>query len=101
MSKIEFNQPNQVEKERVNRNMDASRTEKGEKVVGTPNVAESEPDKISVSERAATAERLAARVNQSPDVRQEKVEALRERIQSGSYKPSASDIADAILKDEE
>jgi negative regulator of flagellin synthesis FlgM len=101
MSKIEFNQPNQVEQERVNRSTDASRTEKGEKIEATPNVAESEPDKVSVSERAATAERLTARANQLPDVRQEKVEALREQIQSGSYKPSASDIADAVLKDEE
>jgi negative regulator of flagellin synthesis FlgM len=101
MSKIEFSKPNQVEQERVNRSVDASRTEKGEKVESTTNVAESEPDKISVSERAATAERLAAHVKQLPDVRQEKVEALRERIQSGSYKPSASDIANAILKDEE
>ena len=56
--------------------------------------------KVSVSDRAAEIGRLAGRVAELPEVRQERVEALRSRVESGSYKPSAEDIAAAILKDE-
>ncbi len=35
------------------------------------------------------------------DVRQERIEPLRQQIQAGTYKVPATDIADAILKDEQ
>lgn len=59
-----------------------------------------EPDKINVSDRAANVGKMIEKLNDLPDVRQEKVEALRQKIESGEYKPSAEQIADAILKDE-
>ncbi len=58
-------------------------------------------DKLSVSARANTINELVARANELPEIRQERVAALRERIQSGDYRPDAGDIADAILKDEQ
>ena len=100
MNKIDLKQPNQAENARINRTPDAIRANQAEKLQPPTGSAESDQDKISVSERATTIENLTARVNQLPDMRQEKVEAMRERIQSGSYNPSANDIADAILKDE-
>lgn|GEM_PF-1353318 len=56
-------------------------------------------DSISVSNRAAEIGELAAKADQLPEVRQERVEQLRNSVQAGNYHPSASDIADAILKD--
>lgn len=57
-------------------------------------------DMIDVSSRSATAGNLVKRVAEVPDVQQERVELLREVIRSGSYRPSARTIADAILEKE-
>jgi negative regulator of flagellin synthesis FlgM len=100
MNRIDLNQLNQAETARVTRSNEANRTNQAEKTQSPTSNTESESDRITVSGRAETVERLAARANELPDVRQDKVEAMRERIQSGTYKPSASDIAGAILKDE-
>jgi len=59
-----------------------------------------EADSVSVSDRAATVSNLVARAKELPDVRQERVEPLRGAVNSGSYKPSAEDIADAIINHE-
>jgi flagellar biosynthesis anti-sigma factor FlgM len=57
-------------------------------------------DKLNLSDRASQVGKLVEQIKDLPDVRTEKVNALREKIQSGEYKPSGADIADAILKDE-
>jgi flagellar biosynthesis anti-sigma factor FlgM len=57
-------------------------------------------DSISVSDQAAAIGELTAKVEQLPDVRQERVDQLRILVQKGDYNPPASDIADALLKDE-
>ncbi len=40
---------------------------------------------------------LAARAAQLPEVRQEKVSALRQAVQSGDYRPNPEQVADALL----
>lgn len=55
-------------------------------------------DELKVSDHAAIAGKLIARVSELPDVRGERVDALRAQIQAGNYHPSATEIADAILK---
>ena len=57
-------------------------------------------DSVSVSERGAALGELAAKAENLPDVRQEKIDQLRSQVQSGNYRPAAADIADAMLKDE-
>lgn len=57
-------------------------------------------DRIDVSDRASEVSRLVERLNEMPDVRQEKVSRLRGEIAAGRYNPSSEQIADAILKDE-
>lgn len=102
MNKVDLKISNHAEKARINRNNDTSRATQTEQPAAQTGVTSaSEADRVNVSERAATINRLAARASELPDVRQEKVEALRERIESGSYNPSADDIAEAILKDEQ
>ena len=100
MNKIDLNPSNHAEQTRINRSADTGRATSTEGSSPTSPKTESQEDKVSVSERAETLERLTTRTTELPDVRQEKVEAMRERLQSGSYNPSASDIADAILKEE-
>lgn len=64
------------------------------------NTRETSADRLDLSARASEVGRLVEKVKEMPDVRQEKVKALREQISSGNYNPSSDEIAEAILKDE-
>jgi negative regulator of flagellin synthesis FlgM len=57
-------------------------------------------DHISMSNRAAEVRRLVAKVGGLPDVRQPRVDSVRQRIQSGQYQVSSVKIADAIIRDQ-
>ena len=57
-------------------------------------------DKLEFSARASEVGNLVDQIKQLPDVREEKVNSLRNQISAGSYNPSSQDIAAAILKDE-
>lgn len=57
-------------------------------------------DKLEISSRASEVGRLVEQLKALPDVRQDKVNALKEQIATGKFAPSADDIADAILNDE-
>lgn len=102
MNKIDLNIAKHVEQASINRSQDAGRATQAEQPTPSQNgvAAATDSDKIKVSERASTVGRLSSRAAELPEVRQEKVEALRERIQSGSYNPPSRDIADAIFKEE-
>ncbi|HKX33338.1 MAG TPA: flagellar biosynthesis anti-sigma factor FlgM [Blastocatellia bacterium] len=56
-------------------------------------------DSVDVSDRAAAIGELTAKADQLPEVRQEKVERLRTQVETGNYRPPASDIAEALLKE--
>ena len=56
-------------------------------------------DTVQVSSKFADAQQLTAKLQQLPDVRNDRVSALREKIQQGSYKPDATDVAEALLND--
>jgi negative regulator of flagellin synthesis FlgM len=57
-------------------------------------------DSINFSSVTKTAQALTEKAIKSPDIRQERVEALKSQIASGTFNPSADEILDAILKDE-
>src|SRR5215467_6784429 len=57
-------------------------------------------DQVNVSGRAEQVGKLVARANESGDIRQHRVDAVRQLIQFGHYNVSSSTIADAILRDE-
>ncbi len=57
-------------------------------------------DKLELSSRASEVGKLVEQLKNMPDVREEKVNQLREQVSAGKYNPSSKDIADAILKDE-
>jgi len=66
----------------------------GSKAPSTPNVE----DKASLSADALSISSLEAQALNTPSIRQDKVEALRQSIQNGDYKVEADKIAHAILE---
>jgi flagellar biosynthesis anti-sigma factor FlgM len=66
----------------------------GGKSAGSSNVE----DKASLSVDSLSVSSLEAQALSSPQVRQDKVEALRQSIQNGDYKVEADKIAHAILE---
>ena len=65
----------------------------GSKAPSTPNVE----DKASLSVDTLSISSLEARAMSVPQIRQDKVEALRQSIQNGEYKVEPEKIAQAIL----
>ena len=77
-------------------------TEKASKSVANSGKEESSAatqDKTSLSLGSAGLSALAATVAQTPEIRQDKVEALRQAIRSGTYKVQPDKIADAMLRE--
>lgn len=99
MNRINLNSGGEVEALRTGR-LEAERLNEGG---ATPQPAQAgvQPaaDSISVSGRAAEIGELTNKTSQLPEIREERVEQLRAQVQSGNYRPSAEDIADALLKD--
>jgi len=56
-------------------------------------------DTVQVSSRFAEVQQLTSKLDQVPDIRSNRVAALKAQIQAGTYKPSAADVAEAILSD--
>jgi flagellar biosynthesis anti-sigma factor FlgM len=54
-------------------------------------------DQAQLSGTHLQAQVLTAQALQFPEIRQEKVSALRQVVESGSYHPGASQVADAIF----
>jgi negative regulator of flagellin synthesis FlgM len=66
----------------------------GSKAPSTPNVE----DKASLSVDSLSVSALEAQAMNAPEIRQDKVEALRQSIQNGEYKVEPEKIARAILE---
>jgi negative regulator of flagellin synthesis FlgM len=56
-------------------------------------------DKIEISESAKDFQVAMKALSDVPEVREEKVEALKKEIADGKYQPSAKDIAKKMLSD--
>lgn len=55
-------------------------------------------DQAQLSGMHAQVQTLVAQAAQLPDMRQEKVNALRQVVQAGSYQPTSDQIADAMVE---
>jgi negative regulator of flagellin synthesis FlgM len=66
----------------------------GSKAPSTPNVE----DKASLSVDSLSVSALEAQAMNAPEIRQDKIEALRQSIQNGEYKVEPEKIARAILE---
>jgi flagellar biosynthesis anti-sigma factor FlgM len=56
-------------------------------------------DQVHLSGRANELEQLKEVINQMPDIRMDKVEALKKSIQEGSYKVDSFQVAGKILEE--
>jgi flagellar biosynthesis anti-sigma factor FlgM len=101
MSKVNLNGPPEGDLTRIPRSTgnDQIRPESDSSPAATSN-ARSNSDQVNLSDRGATVRRLIDQSAQLPDVRQDRIDSLTSRLESGSYKPSAIDIAEAIIKDQ-
>lgn len=78
---------------------DVKRTAKNDtQSIENKGVADS--DKVNISNTAQATGKLVDQIKQFPDVRQDRVSEVRQKMSAGSFQPSANEIADAILKDE-
>lgn len=57
-------------------------------------------DTLSFSSRVSEFGKLVDTLRELPDVRQDRVDTLREKISSGEYNPSGEEIAEAIFRSE-
>ena len=64
---------------------------------GAPAAGAASADQAQLSGAHVLAQALAAQASQLPEVRQEKVSALRQALQSGEYHPSPEKTADALF----
>jgi len=55
-------------------------------------------DQVSLSSRGQEIQRVRARLKELPDVRREKVEAIRRQIEQGTYRVSAEAVAEKVLE---
>jgi negative regulator of flagellin synthesis FlgM len=101
MSKINTNKTNDFEPIRTGRQTDVRQAGKNETGSVENKKIVSSNDKLQFSNRAEEAGKLLDQLKELPDIREEKVSALRQQILAGEYSPSSEDIAAAILKDEE
>lgn len=70
------------------------------KLQPTQSARRSEPqDSVKLSDEAMIIAALQKRLAETPDVRTEKVEALKRAIADGTYRVSTEDIVDAILRE--
>lgn len=56
-------------------------------------------DKFQISDRAAEVGKYVDRIKELPELRQEKVDVLRQQIETGEYRPSSRDIGEAVLRE--
>lgn len=62
--------------------------------------ASSSGDRVSVSADAKLVAEAAREALESPDVRVDRVESLRQQVQSGNYKPNARQIAAKMVEND-
>lgn len=68
---------------------------------GQTNASNASEDRVTLNSTQATVSTMTAQAMNSPEVRQDKVDALRQAVSNGSYKVDPHKIAGAILAEGE
>jgi negative regulator of flagellin synthesis FlgM len=71
---------------------------KGVNRIGSTAGVSSKKDVVSISNNAKDFQTVMKAIKEVPDVRQEKVSALTDKYEAGSYNVAGSDTADKIIK---
>ncbi|MTI80220.1 MAG: flagellar biosynthesis anti-sigma factor FlgM [Firmicutes bacterium] len=59
----------------------------------------SKGDSVEISKTAKETAKYQAEMKKMPDIREDKVRELKERIENGTYKPSVEKIAEGMIKE--
>jgi negative regulator of flagellin synthesis FlgM len=59
----------------------------------------SEPARIEISQQSREAQKAAEISRQTPEIREDKVQALKAKIERGEYSVDSRDVADKIMRD--
>jgi negative regulator of flagellin synthesis FlgM len=59
----------------------------------------SSSDTVQVSPKFAEVQQLTSKLQQVPEIRSDRVSALKAKIQQGTYNPGTADVAGALLND--
>lgn len=54
--------------------------------------------RVNLSEESKVAQKAAETIRNTPDVRQEKIQALKEKIEAGQYQVDSDKVADKLLR---
>lgn len=98
--KINIDKPNSFDPIRPERQPDVKGTQTPP-IRPEPTKTASEKDRLNFSDKAAEVGKLVDTVKELPEVRADKVADVKAKIESGAFRPSGGEIADAILKDEQ
>jgi negative regulator of flagellin synthesis FlgM len=98
MNNININKTNEIEPIQTRKQSDVSLADIKKSESDAPRNVVRE-DKFQISDRASEVGKFVDRIKDLPDIRQEKVDVLRQQIESGEYDSSSEDIADAVLKE--
>ena len=74
-----------------------SRPRKGDSTEAPGGAGESPSDAVSLSDQAKSLAAARKAVHEAPEVRQEKVEAIRQAIADGTYQVSARELARKLI----
>lgn len=97
MKQIDLNAASTAQTQNANR---AEKARDARVSSAKPFSAEQRVDQVDVSSAGKEISKLVERAKQLPDMREERVEQLRQMVQSGKYDVSSKQIAEAILRDE-
>ena len=76
-----------------------NRIDASSRVKSTAGIQGSKRDQLELSDTARVLQVANQALKNTPDIRIDKVEALRKKIESGQYQVPASQIAEAILRE--
>ena len=100
MGKMNIDKLNSYNPIRTERQSDVKKTNDAAQQPAAGAVKETNEDRVNFSGANSGIGKLVEKLKEMPDIRQEKVEGLRDQISAGQYNPSSEEIADAILRDE-
>jgi negative regulator of flagellin synthesis FlgM len=99
MDRVNFNGAGTLEQLQARKTGDSDRANQFQATQNTGANALRDTDEITVSDRANEISQAVEKISDLPPIRQERINALRASVASGSYRPDAKQIADAILRE--
>lgn len=88
----------QISVQEVHRLLSLAPQDRVQKTSAAAGSAESQAAEVQISPSTQEVERIKQLIQQLPDVREERVQALKAQVENGTYHVSGEDIADLMLR---